>query len=757
MSGSRLLGRLGLLLLVVLVAILALFPDVSEALIQKSIRIPLYQRQYIQVKVGKPGRVLTLRLRWDKNQIFLYDSPYTYSNTFGDAGSDVFYLSPDIPPLRLPVVYAQEPSQLLSTYMPFYNGLRQDTSGGVAYSGVIGLGPASPVWTHWKNFTVSKYTLVLGAYDPLDTLADAPNITSKTGFGTLINALGVVNGTLALDFKPEEEFTYVPLRIFPQVYDLLFKKAEHRISNAIYPISSSDPAVQTPDTKRLVFWMSSTSSVIVTSFGGPEMALRIAEREGKDSSQITLGRIHMLEDFVYFQDKATGEEIIQEVYDTFPATEEGHASEGFLSLLALILWSWWSLETASMVYQWNVYGIFPRVRQLCNELRNANLSWIGRRRQLSTSPPATRSSKPQTLIGDSITNGGVDSPSSSHPYPTLGIGPVDWTSVSCLLFLTRLVCFWTFYTSIWGFKAARFAEHLAQLAYIDHLWGTACYYILLAMIIAVPLLVNTFFIRRYTHAGISLINMTLLICIWINRLPDTTSLFFSVWVNLLLSTLVTFRVFEWISWSCFRGSDSAISKTISDAKEFPTEVALANTEITTSGRAHQLIREVREMSAEAIERVREVESGGSGTYKRLPVYRSQKHIDDDDDNEEGDDTLASRAEIPDQALLRRIRDAPYSTGEVILVLLWTAILAPCVCLWLVTLNVLPFIETMFPVNPARIYLAVFYLIGFAMYFAWATVCRTFLQILQQGVVELREAFIELTTNLKAQHKNVSAN
>ena len=110
--------------------------------------------------------------------------------------------------------------------------------------------------------------------------------------------------------------------------------------------------------------------------------LRIAEREGTDASEITMGRIQTLEEFVYYLDRVTGLQIIQQVFNTFPSTPGSDAPDALLSILVLIVWIWWKFETAAMVYQFNMYGLFPRVRSMCTTLKTASLAWIDRKRAI---------------------------------------------------------------------------------------------------------------------------------------------------------------------------------------------------------------------------------------------------------------------------------------------------------------------------------------------------------------------------------------
>lgn len=754
--------------LLVLTASCVLFftAGTSDAFALRKVRIPLYQRQYILVKVGIPGRVLTLRLRWDLSSSYLYDSPYTYSSSFSADGSDLFFLSEELPPIRLPVVYSQEPSQLLSPYLPFYNGLRQDTSGGVTYNGVLGMGPASFIWRYWTEYTISKYTLTLGGYDELDTLTRGIDISSGTGFKMEISCLPPENGTLPLDFTVEEEFTYIPVNIFPEIHTMLFKTKEHRISNEIYPVQGNGSRI---GSKHIQFWLSSASSVIVSSFGAPEMALRIAEREGKNNSQITLGRLHTTEDFVYYRNMLTGNETVELVFDTFPSTPDGNASDGFLSMLVLIMWCVWSLEMVAMIYQWTVYGIFPRLRNLCSELRNRDVTWISAiKKKIYTQRKAQLTAEKQKPIGvqalvtpfpsgpESPPPAGAPVVSTTRHYHNpfdayaLNRGPVDWTMVACMLFLTRMLCFWTVYCAIWGFNSMRFVEHIAKFAYLDPLWGRVGYWATISFVIIVPLVVNLFFIRRYTHAGTNLTQMALIAAIWINRLPETTSLFFSLSVNIIWSTLFFFRALEWIFWVSLRGGDSSASMNIADVDEFPREKDLAKTSVTTTGRLSDTANELGSATMEALSSIKSADE-----VPLLPTVRNRTKRRGSADADANKPEEVNEKEATDQEIIDRSATRSYTAGEVILIVVWVFILLPCTCTWFYQLNVLPMVENLFPSHPMRHWIASFYIFGVILVVCWCNVTRTYLQILQQGVIEIREAFNELATKLRVQYEILS--
>ena len=140
---------IGLLLLCVAVA----SPDLVRARHADPIRLPVYRESFVKLRVGNPGRDLTLRLDQASNEtLTLFVPPTSYSETVSYRGdgswTDVVYVGP----LRLRLPFRVDPS-------------RRDGNTFVTHHGVLGLGRRSHLWHRWTRASVSASALSLGEYD----------------------------------------------------------------------------------------------------------------------------------------------------------------------------------------------------------------------------------------------------------------------------------------------------------------------------------------------------------------------------------------------------------------------------------------------------------------------------------------------------------------------------------------------------------------------------------------------------------------
>ena len=113
---------------------------------------------YADVVVGdSPGRTVTLLVRWDQDNSYLFSSPNLYSKTWADdsaasttpSGSDIVYIGNT--PVRLRFVIG-EPADAV-----FY------PSTGVSYDGILGLSLGSAVWSVWTSVMVSPSEIRFGS------------------------------------------------------------------------------------------------------------------------------------------------------------------------------------------------------------------------------------------------------------------------------------------------------------------------------------------------------------------------------------------------------------------------------------------------------------------------------------------------------------------------------------------------------------------------------------------------------------------
>jgi hypothetical protein len=287
------------------------------------------------------------------------------------------------------------------------------------------------------------------------------------------------------------------------------------------------------------------------------------------------------------------------------------------------------------------------------------------------------------------------------------------------------------------------------VAYIDAFWGRLGYWSLIVFTLATPMVVNLQFIRRYTYAGTALVQMSLIGAILINRLPETTSLFFSLAVNIIFSSLFLNRVFEWLTWCAFRGPDIALSTNIAAVDEFPDERELMDSSVTTSGRLKDAAAELEVLTKDAVATIQRETIGSKEPLlpTRRPMGSSGARKKSDDKRPE---ESPRREEASDADIIKRSANRRYTAGERLLLCFWILVLLPGSLTWAYLLNVLPMVENLFPYHPMRYWISAFYLFGVVLMSAWCGVCRTYLQILQQGVIEIREAVIDLSTRLKVQ-------
>jgi hypothetical protein len=634
----------------------------------------VYERQYLKdVRVGSPGKRLTLRMRWDLDDTYLYDTPSSYSKTFtmsGSAGSDLFFLRPDIEPIRLPVIYAQEPTDTLNKSSPFYNGARVDTSGGVSYQGSLGLGPKSPLWTVWTSYTVSASTLTLGSDDTLDALRHGDEIHSLDQFFVSTIDSNGIYASLPIEFKLSEEFTYLPLVVFSNITDALEKTP--RIPIKAEGVGSSS----------IQLWLSTTSSFVVTSLGGPEDALRLSEQEGRNKSEIIIGRIQLLSNFLVYKDLVRNTTKIAQIYDTYPVSSTGQFPQAVLGLFAALLWCVWALITTPSTYQWLSYGMLPHYKGALAHLKKM------------PKKEANATSKGDALITELMSE---DQPPSAarrtnsqrQAYDTATrSGPVDWMILRSLLFLSRLVCFCTFVVAVWGFRSGRFSARLSDLGGTGKATGVVLFWLVAVFQFITPVTVNVLFIRRYTHAGVLLVWTSLGLALWINLLPTTNTFSFIVFVrNLLIGVVVSIVALWWPMWCLIRGPDSVISERVTDAKEFLDEKAYIQPDVY----------EVSEMADQP----------------SMPYH--------------------GQAKSP----------SSWESGEIALMTVWCLFILPTILAWLVLLNFLPFLESKLPHALALqvvCSLTLVALVGFLAFVIAGYICT---QIHQEASIEFREHTLAL--------------
>lgn len=127
------------------------------------LRLPLYRNFYTSVLVGNDGQEKRLRIRIDEDKIVIYGMP---SGGSYDQVSGMSYVSlgPLVANLTLPLYYTYQGDHRVSDPV--------QTNQRISYSGVLGLGPGSPLWTlyQYDSWRIERDFLVLGDSAPSDSL-----------------------------------------------------------------------------------------------------------------------------------------------------------------------------------------------------------------------------------------------------------------------------------------------------------------------------------------------------------------------------------------------------------------------------------------------------------------------------------------------------------------------------------------------------------------------------------------------------------
>lgn len=626
---------------------------------RRDIRIPVYQQQYIEVQVGKPGKVLKLRIRRDLNDSYLYSDPSQYSNTFS-SDSELFFLSQDVAPMRLKVVWGLEPLELA----------RRPTNGGVSADGVLGLGPASQIWLYWQKWTYSKFTLTFGKDDLVDTLDNGDATSAYGGHFIAASAATGLSFSMPMTIHMDEEYTYVPMAIFSNLSKAL--EAGKRV-----PLRVSSTVDSTP----LTFWLSTETSIIINSYGKPENSIRRSERYGKDPNEIQIGRIQLLDDFVFFEDRVTRSVTVREVFDTYPSVGSSQSPQAWLAPISLVAWACWTLAMTPGLYFWLWYGMMPAFRTIRSRLHamSEDMNWFKKKK------PSER----QAIGGEQAQP--IPPP---HGLEDLGLvaqrsyrGPLDWSIISPLIFMARAVCLVSFFVATWGYNSHRFSARLAKLGRVPPMFGDFIYWALAGYMLVAPFIVNGYFMRRFANLGSTMVTIALIISAWINRLPDTTSAFFSIGVSLLGASFALRDSLSYLVWIRLAGTDSSLFDSLVRSYEFGLP----------SGKLHSALRTFMAPSKKVAPTTRAV---GIWSYP----------------------------------------------GEVFMIVLWVFWVVPLILLWAVLLNFVPAIEYSIPRTPIKVWLCVAYATVVACIANNKTI-GNYYRILEEALTDLREELIAIVSKM----------
>lgn len=141
------------MLVLLLIGLVSAIPILSL----KPLRLELVDENFVQLYVGSPPRLYSFFVSLHLSDVELHSNQIGAQShsmeTLSDAhGTELFSLGEHR--LRLPFIFIG-PALAHTVHLT--------TS--LSPSGTLGLGPLSPLWRYWRNFTYTKESILLGGYD----------------------------------------------------------------------------------------------------------------------------------------------------------------------------------------------------------------------------------------------------------------------------------------------------------------------------------------------------------------------------------------------------------------------------------------------------------------------------------------------------------------------------------------------------------------------------------------------------------------
>lgn len=184
-----------ILVLLVVVAVAATAPPQQSRVV-----VPILQGEFVRLHVGYPGVDVDFWLRWDLSDIYVLPQVGlpTRSRSYTDDSSDVVCFG-SVCRLMPVTVDAYPPSPRVDTAVPI------PVTG---YTGVLGLGAGSPVWTVFLHYRVSARELSLMRTVP----PRPPHATVVAVNGNLL-ALRLEGRAYWAEMRMDSDYTEVPFAL----------------------------------------------------------------------------------------------------------------------------------------------------------------------------------------------------------------------------------------------------------------------------------------------------------------------------------------------------------------------------------------------------------------------------------------------------------------------------------------------------------------------------------------------------------------
>jgi len=284
------------------------------------VRLEIADRNFVHLLLGTPPRYYAFYLSVELSDIEFHNPQIESQSHSGELlqgqGTELFYLGAEV--VRLPFVSV---APLLAHSVHLTSSLTA--------SGTLGLGPRSPLWRYWHNFTLTRETLLLGAYDvylQMDSSQRPPAFPS--GAGLCWDQVGAASNPFVLDFSSVD--TLLPHHLFESRPQQLVLKAPDGSCGPLYAQMRLPGMPVCSDTGEIP--LRTQQLPLLTG-----IEYQAVQRSHDDT--VHFGR-RFLQDFVLFCDWRAGALVFAESATSFHSSE---LNAVFTVLLLTMSWLWIAL------------------------------------------------------------------------------------------------------------------------------------------------------------------------------------------------------------------------------------------------------------------------------------------------------------------------------------------------------------------------------------------------------------------------------
>lgn len=313
------------------------------------IKLPIYKHKFLILKTGNPGKNVKYLLDFSLNETYLFDQglPIAYSRTY-TSNSEIVYLGTK--KIRLPVNYERPPQDYSTSLYTF-----------VRHGGVLGLGPASPVWKLWSSVTISSSTITFGQYDNRDMLR-----SGATHFFSGTERCRVNGKEYDIVMDLSSDVTYLPSDIYHMNrfdIDMVYEEGREQRCMSTCEEMHIEPNKLCKHMKGSKISVTADDYTVTTAIGNYPYRMSAINKENEN--EIRLGTV-LCDRFVTYIDWVSGSYVVHDSFDYFSHFPSDDFNL-YLSIISAVIYSIWLIvintdiaiveRTMMFLFLLQLYGI----------------------------------------------------------------------------------------------------------------------------------------------------------------------------------------------------------------------------------------------------------------------------------------------------------------------------------------------------------------------------------------------------------------